>query len=66
LNSLAPNLASNRLTALDTVAFDNRNSAAARAKDCICRTFAKIARPSKSGSFDMAQSETMSFDRFYL
>jgi hypothetical protein len=27
---------------------------------------AKIAKPSKSGSFGMAPSETMSFDRFYF
>jgi hypothetical protein len=53
-----------RLTALDTVAFDSCSSAAARENDCICRTFAKIAKPSKSGSFDIANSETTHCFRF--
>jgi hypothetical protein len=39
-------------TAFETVAFDSRSSSAAPTKERVCTTFAKIARPSKSGRFD--------------
>ncbi len=67
LKSRAPSRASTRLTALDTVAFERSRSSAAREKDCSSATLAKIARPSRSGSPDIAHiPETMSFDCFYL
>src|SRR6202790_5476535 len=55
LNSLAPSRCSSRLTAFDTVALDNASSLAAAANDRNSTTFAKIARPSKSGSFAMGR-----------
>src|SRR5436190_4756903 len=51
LNSRAPSRRSSRVTAFDTVALDSVSSAAAAANDRNSTTFAKIARPSKSGSF---------------
>jgi hypothetical protein len=42
------------------------SKATALPKDCICSTLAKIAKPSRSGSFDMAPSETKSLARFYF
>src|SRR5580704_14005116 len=65
-SSRAPSRRSSRLTAFDTVAFDSCRSAAARANERICNTLAKIARPSKSGSFDMARLETTGSRRFYF
>jgi hypothetical protein len=41
------------VTAFETVAFDSARSPAAAANDRSSTTFAKIARPSKSGSFAM-------------
>src|SRR4029077_21280753 len=51
LKSRAPSRFSNRPTAFETVALDNVNSLAAALNDRNSTTFAKIARPSKSGSF---------------
>ena len=51
LNSRAPSRSSSRVTAFDTVALDSASSLAAAANDRNSTTFAKIARPSKSGSF---------------
>src|ERR1700730_12349370 len=53
LNSRAPSRCSSRVTALETVALDKASSVAAAANDRNSTTFAKIARPSKSGSFDI-------------
>src|SRR5438477_4330446 len=50
LNRRAPSRPSSRVTAFDTVALDSASSAAAAAKDRNSTTFAKIAKPSKSGS----------------
>jgi len=67
LNSLTPSLASNRLTALDTVALESLNSAAALAKERHSATFAKIANPSRSGSLAMdIHFETVRFHSFYF
>ena len=53
LNSRAPSRSSSRVTAFDTVALDSESSLAAAANDRNSTTFAKMARPSKSGSFAM-------------
>jgi hypothetical protein len=53
LISRAPRRASTLLTALETVAFERLSSVAARANECVSATFAKIASPSRSGSFGM-------------
>src|SRR3954454_5516336 len=50
LNSLAPSRCSSRVTAFETVALESASSPAAEANDRSSATFAKIARPSKSGS----------------
>ena len=50
----------------ETVGLDNFNSSAARANDRSSATFAKIARPSRSGRLDMKNPETMCFDSFYF
>ena len=55
LNSRAPSRSTSRVTAFDTVALDNANSLAAAANERNSRTFAKIARPSKSGSFAIGE-----------
>jgi hypothetical protein len=47
-----PNFFSSRLTAFETVAFDSRSSSPTPTKERVCTTFAKVARPSKSGRFD--------------
>jgi hypothetical protein len=52
----ARSAASSRVTAFETVAFENPSSAAARPKDCRSATFAKMAQASKSGSVDMVKS----------
>ena len=68
LNSRAPSRASSRVTALETVAFDNASSAAAPAKERNSTTFANTANASKSGSLDIrasrAKMETMCFNSF--
>src|SRR6202011_5718540 len=55
LNSRAPRRSSSRVTAFETVAFDSASSPAAAANDRSFTTFAKIAMPSKSGSFAMGR-----------
>src|SRR5258708_4576957 len=66
LNNRVLSLASTRLTAFETVALERFSSAAAAAKERASATFAKIAKPSRSGSFDMANPETIDFDNFYF
>src|SRR5580700_4798886 len=53
-------------TAFETVALDRLSSAAAAANERVSATFAKIAKPSRSGSFDMSNPETIGFDNFYF
>ena len=65
LNRRVPNFFSIRLTAFDTVALDSRSSSAAPTKERVWTTFAKIANPSRSGSFDTLISETTA-KRFYI
>src|SRR6266849_2716566 len=55
LNNKVPSFASILLTAFETVAFDSCNSMAAPANERICATLARIARPSRSGSLDIAK-----------
>src|SRR5262245_63194241 len=50
-NSRAPSLFSNLATALETVALDRSRSLAARTKERSSAILAKIASPSRSGSF---------------
>ncbi len=65
--SRAPSFASTRLIAFDTVAFDRRSSSAAPLKERHSATFAKIARPSRSGSLAMsADFENLGFPSFYF
>jgi hypothetical protein len=65
--SRAPSRRSILLTALETVALDSFNSAAAPAKERSSTTLAKTANPSKSGSLAMgAVLETMNFNSFYF
>jgi hypothetical protein len=66
LNKRVLSFASTRLTAFETVAFDSLSSAAAAANERISATFAKIAKPSRSGSVDISISETIDFDNFYF
>jgi hypothetical protein len=66
LNNRVLSFASTRLTAFETVALESFNSAAAAAKERVSATFAKIAKPSRSGSFDMSNPETIGFDNFYF
>src|ERR1700722_13689616 len=54
------------LTAFETVALESFSSAAAAANERISATLAKIAKPSRSGSFDMSILETIDFDYFYF
>jgi hypothetical protein len=60
------------VTAFDTVALDSESSLAAAANDRNSTTFAKMARPSKSGSFAMEGHpiglvlETMHLHSFYF
>jgi hypothetical protein len=42
------------------------SSTAAAAKERVSATLAKIAKPSRSGSFDISNPETISFDNFYF
>ena len=51
----APNRASSRPTALDTVALDKPNSAAAREKEPVSATLANTAQASKSGKPGMGR-----------
>jgi hypothetical protein len=48
------------------LAFESLSSAAAAANERISATLAKIAKPSRSGSFDMSNPETIDFDNFYF
>src|SRR3954463_12244149 len=75
LKKRARSLASRRPTALETVAFESCNSSAVRAKERNSTTFAKMARPSRSGSFATLSLlaslfhrvfETMGFQSFSL
>jgi hypothetical protein len=66
LKSRVLSFASTRLTAFETVAFESLSSAAAAANERISATLAKIAKPSRSGSFDMSNPETIDFDNFYF
>ena len=59
LNRRVPNFFSIRLIAFDTVAFDSRSSSAAPTKERVWTTFAKIAKPSRSGSLDTSTAEPM-------
>src|SRR5258708_2203406 len=66
LNNRVLSFASTLLTAFETVALESFSSAAAAAKERVSATFAKIAKPSRSGSFDMSNPETIDFDNFYF
>src|SRR5216683_1574070 len=66
LNKRVLSFASTLLTAFETVALESFSSAAAAAKERVSATFAKIAKPSRSGSFDMSNPETIDFDNFYF
>src|SRR5260370_19981608 len=66
LNNRVLSFASTLLTAFETVALDSFSSAAAPAKERVSATFAKIAKPSRSGSFDISNPETVDFDNFYF
>ena len=55
---------SSRLTAFETVAFDNPSSEAARPKEPVSTTLAKIAQASKSGKRMRQIPEMMDFHRF--
>src|SRR4029077_16746858 len=66
LNNRVLSFASTLLTAFETVAFEIFSSAAAAAKERVSATFAKIAKPSRSGRFDMSNLETVDFDNFYF
>src|SRR5712671_4586300 len=66
LNNRVLSFASTLLTAFETVALESFSSAAAAAKERVSATFAKIAKPSRSGSCDMSIHETIDFDNFYF
>jgi hypothetical protein len=66
LNSYVRSFVSTLLIAFETVALESFSSAAAAANERVSATFAKIAKPSRSGSFDISIPETMSFDNFYF
>src|SRR5262245_40479081 len=66
LNNRVLSFASTLLTAFETVALDSFSSIAAAAKERVSATFAKIAKPSRSGSFDISNPETVDFDNFYF
>src|SRR5215470_3338140 len=66
LKSRVRRFVSTLLIALETVALESFSSAAAAANERVSATFAKIAKPSRSGSFDMSNPETMNFDNFYF
>jgi hypothetical protein len=54
------------VTALDTVATETPMVVAAAANEPSSATFANIASPSKSGSFDIDNPATMLFNYFYF
>jgi hypothetical protein len=54
------------VTARETVATDTPIAWAALANDRSSATLANIARPSKSGSFDIDNPATMDFIHFYF
>jgi hypothetical protein len=66
LNTRPPNRSSSRVTALETVATETPMAIAAAAKEPSSATFANIASPSKSGSFDIDNFATMTFNHFYF
>ena len=59
-NSMVFILASRRVMALDTVAWDRASSAAALANEPVSATLAKIAHPSRSGSLFISYSRNNS------
>jgi len=66
LNSRPPSRSSILVTARDTVATETPVAFAAPANDLSSATFANIASPSKSGSFDIDNPATMTFIHFYF
>jgi hypothetical protein len=66
LNNRVLSFASTLPTAFETVALDSFSSVAAPEKERVSATFAKIAKPSRSGSFDMSNPETICFDKLYF
>jgi hypothetical protein len=54
------------VTARETVATETPIVAAAAANEPSSATFANIANPSKSGSFDIDNPATMVFSHFYF
>jgi hypothetical protein len=66
LNNHVLSFASTLLTAFETVALESLSSAAAAAKERASATFAKIAKPSRSGNFDMSNPETIDLHNFYF
>src|SRR6266566_3242073 len=66
LNNRVFNFLSTLLTAFETVALESLSSAAAAANERVSATLAKIAKPSRSGSLDISNPETIDFDNFYF
>src|SRR5882724_10249674 len=66
LNNRVFSFLSTLLTAFDTVALESFSSAAAAANERVSATLAKIAKPSRSGSLDISNPETIDFDNFYF
>src|SRR6266481_6152544 len=66
LNNRVFSFLSTLLTAFETVALESFSSAAAAANERVSATLAKIAKPSRSGSLDISNPETIDFDNFYF